>query len=47
MAVAGIDAGTGEVRWITGDDWIEYHSPIVTTVGGKLGNNEFVFRRDG
>jgi enterochelin esterase-like enzyme/outer membrane protein assembly factor BamB len=34
-AVAGFSPQTGEMLWNVGDDKIEYHSPIATTIGGR------------
>ncbi len=34
-AVAGFDPDDGEVLWTVGDDTIEYHSPVVATIGGR------------
>jgi len=34
-AIAGFDPATGELKWTVGDDGVEYHSPIVGTVGGR------------
>jgi enterochelin esterase-like enzyme/outer membrane protein assembly factor BamB len=35
-AVAGFDAGTGEVRWTAIDDKIDYQSPIAAMIGGRM-----------
>ena len=35
MAIAGLDPDDGTVLWIAGDDTIEYHSPVVATLGEK------------
>lgn len=34
-AVAGFDVADGTLRWSLGDDEIHYHSPVVTTLGGR------------
>jgi enterochelin esterase-like enzyme/outer membrane protein assembly factor BamB len=34
-AIAGFDPDDGKVLWTVGDDHIEYHSPIVATIGGE------------
>jgi len=31
----GLDKASGELRWATGDDWIEYHAPVLATLGGR------------
>jgi enterochelin esterase-like enzyme/outer membrane protein assembly factor BamB len=33
--IGGIDPDSGELKWTAGDDKIEYHSPIVATIGGR------------
>lgn len=35
MAIAGIDVDSGKARWILGDDYIEYQSAVVATLGGR------------
>jgi len=34
-AIAGLDPDDGKLLWTVGDDKIEYHSPIVTTLDGR------------
>ncbi len=34
--IAGFDAATGEMRWSAGDDPVQYHSPVLATLGGRL-----------
>jgi len=34
-AIAGFEPDDGKLLWTVGDDTVEYHSPIVTTLGGQ------------
>jgi len=35
QAIAGFDPADGKLLWTVGDDTMEYHSPIVATLGGR------------
>ena len=35
-AVAGFSAADGKLVWTAGDDTVNYHSPILTTIAGRL-----------
>ncbi len=35
-AIAGFDPANGSLLWAVGDDTVNYHSPIVATIGGRL-----------